>query len=433
MHSKYSAAFRRITATIALTGLSIFVLLVAACAQNGDQAQTVPVVASASPKTYHFTSDTLPAPFASPSVNNGQHIVDHPDGAPLYAPLGFHVAPWITHLDNPRFLTVAPNGDVFVSESRANRVSVIRQNPQGVAAAAPFATDMRQPFGIAFYPNGPNPQYIYIANTDSVVRYPYHNGDSSVDGPGEKIADLPGGGYNQHWTRTIVFSPDDKHLYIGCGSRENLGVEDPPRACIMECNPDGSGMQVFASGLRNAVGLSFNPKSGELWAAVNERDGMGDKLPPDYATSVQRGGFYGWPYVYIGNHPDPRLPTPANMQPPIVPDVLLEAHCAALSVEFYEGTQFPRSYRGDAFVAMHGSWNRADPSGYKVVRVPMDSHGHTKGGYQDFVWGWKTSDGQVWGRPVAIAFTRDGSMLLTDDGSNTIWKITYSASDTSSQ
>ncbi len=382
------------------------------------------------PATYHLSAAKLPPPYATPSVRNEPNIVARPSGARLYTPPGFQIEEWANDLERPRLIEVAPNGDVFVAESYVNRVTVLRPDQSGrPRTRSYFATDLRQPFGIAFYPPGPNPRYVYIANPDSVVRFPYRNGDLKARGPARLLVRLPGGGYNQHWTRTLVFRPDGKKMYVSVGSESNVGIEAPPRACVMEYNPDGTGRRLFASGLRNAVGLGFSPITGALWAAVNERDGLGDNVPPDYVTSVKAGGFYGWPYYYIGAHHDPRMPQrPDLRRKTIVPDVLLEAHCAALSVTFYTGAQFPAAYKNDIFVAMHGSWNRRSRDGYKVVRVRMQPDGRAQGGYEDFAWGWRTARGQVWGRPVYTAIARDGSLLISDDGSNKIWHVAYTRS-----
>lgn len=385
----------------------------------------VPVVPQA-PATHDFRAGALPAPYATQSARNPPFVTARPAGAALHVPPGFTIAPWASGLDNPRFLTVAPNGDVFVAESKPGIILVLRPaagyaKPQ---TTAKFLTGLTQPFGIAFYPVGPNPKYIYIADTDAVLRYPYRNGDLKARGPGKLLIHLPGGGYRQHWTRTIVFSPDNRKLYVSVGSQENIGIEAPPRACIMQYNPGGTHGKVYASGLRNAVGLAVSPVTGDLWAAVNERDNLGDNLPPDYLTSVRAGGFYGWPYYYIGAHHDPRMPERPDLAAKvIVPDVLLEAHCAALSVSFGQASSFPASYKTGIYVAMHGSWNRSTRAGYKVVRALTDTHGHARGMYKDFAWGWATPTGQVWGRPVCTAFAKDGSLLITDDGGNLIWRV----------
>ena len=346
----------------------------------------------------------------------------------MTVPPGFMIDEWMSGLENPRIAVTAPNGDIFVAESGPNRVRVIRPRPDGTKGEDQvFASDLRQPFGIAFYPPGPSPTHVYIANTDSIVRYPYHNGDLKATGAAEAIIpDLPGGGYHQHWTRDIVFSPDGKKLYFSVGSRTNVGEEPAPRASISECNPDGSGRRIFASGIRNPVGLAFNPVSKALWTSVNERDELGNDLVPDYATSVKEGGFYGWPYYYIGANHDPRMPERPDLKARVlVPDVLFTSHVASLALTFYQGKTFPAVYANSAFAAHHGSWNRTPKSGYEVVRIPMKADGTAAGGYEPFVSGWATSEGRVWGRPVGVTVAKDGSLLITDDGANKIWRVRY--------
>ena len=365
--------------------------------------------------TRYIDPKGLPAPYATESADNGPRVTAR-DGAPLYVAKGFRIEPFATGLDRPRKVTVAPNGDVFVAESYAGRVSVIR----GGRTTA-FATDLDQPYGIAFYPPGPSPRYVVIAHTDKVVRYPYRNGDLKVRGAGERLMALPGGGYNQHWTRNVLFGPKGDRMFVTVGSASNASPEPAPRASILVASPDGTSAQTYASGIRNPVGLAFQPGTERLWAAVNERDRLGDGLVPDYATHVEKGGFYGWPYFYIGGHPDPRVPVPANvrMRPGIVPDVLLEAHCAALGIAFPP----PAGRFKGAFVSMHGSWNRSKRSGYKIVRLVLDAKGDPTGRYEDFVWGFATPEGRVWGRPVDVAFAKDGSLLFTDDGGGKIWRV----------
>lgn len=377
-------------------------------------------VAHSTPRSYRIDAAALPPPNATRSVDNGQSVVPRPPGARLYVAPGFGVALWASGLDNPREIVTAPNGDVLVAESRANRIRILRPGKSGrIAQRSVLVGGLRQPFGMAFYPPA-NPKWLYVANTDSIVRYPYRPGDLKLAGRPRHILSLPGGGYNQHWTRTIVFSPDGRKLYVAVGSRSNVGIEAPPRATIFVCDPDGSDRHTYASGLRNAVGLAFDPIDGRLWAAVNERDRIGDRIPPDFVTAVRSGGFYGWPYSYIGNHQDPRMPRRPDLErKAIVPDVLLPAHSAALTVLFGRG-RFGR----DAYVALHGSWNRRDPSGYEIVRVPLDAHGRALGSFQDFVWGWHTSTGKVWGRPVGLTFLNDGSMIVSDDGGNCLWRVT---------
>ena len=272
---------------------------------------------------------------------------------------------------------------------------------------------------------------MYIGNTDSIVRFTYKNGDLKASGGPEKISDLPGGSY--HWTRDLVFSQDGKRLFVGIGSDSNIDDPDThPKekntADILVMDPDGKNMRVYASGIRNpGGGLAINPKTGELWCSVNERDGLGNNLVPDYITHVQDGGFYGWPYYYIGGNADPRLKGahPELKSKVIVPDVLLPAHNASLQLTFYDGKTFPAEYQGDIFAAQHGSWNRDPRVGYEVIRVPLHQTGKTTGEYQDFLTGFVLPDGRVWGRPVGVTVMIDGSLLVSDDGSNSIWRVSY--------
>ncbi len=383
------------------------------------------------PETRTIRVADLPKPSATPDVNNPPQVVARPDGAKLSVPAGFAVYEWARDLENPRAVAVAPNGDVFVTESGPGRVVVLKDaNNDGKAEAKEvFADGLKQPFGVAFYPPGsPSPTHVYVANTDSVVRFAYKNGDLKATGKAETIvSDLPGGGYNQHWTRNIAFRPDGKKMYVSVGSQSNASEgEDEKRAAVLEYNPDGTGYRVFASGLRNPVGIAFQPQTNTLWAAVNERDGLGEDLVPDYVTSVRENGFYGWPYTYLGANDEPRLPDkPELAQKAIVPDVLIGSHAAALGLAFYTGASFPSAYKNGAFVALHGSWNRAERSGYQVVRVPVGADGKAAGGYEEFLSGWKTKDGTVWGRPVAVAVDKQGGLLITDDGANKVWRVLY--------
>ncbi|PYJ23761.1 MAG: sorbosone dehydrogenase, partial [Verrucomicrobia bacterium] len=339
---------------------------------------------------------------------------------------------------DPRFLLNAPNGDIFVSESRANRIKVLRDTksngkPDVVQIFA--ERDLNKPFGIAFYPPGNEPQFLYVANTDGIIRFPYRNGDLKARGPAEKLgAQLSGGAARLrsggHWTRDIVFSPDGKKMYVSIGSRSNVSdsAAEADRARIFELNPDGTDRKVYAWGIRNAVGIAFRPDSNGLWMSTNERDEIGEDLPPDYISSVRPGGFYGWPWFYLGNHPDPRHKGkhPELADKVIVPDVLVQARSATLKLCFYTGDQFPAEYKGDIFAAFHGSWNRMKRTGYKVVRVPFDhSTGKALGEYEDFVIGFVTPEGKVWGRPVGIAVAKDGSLLISEDGNGTIWRVNY--------
>ena len=380
----------------------------------------------------------LPPPHDTPSADNGAHMVPRPDGAMPKAPAGFEVSLFAGDLSNPRKIVTAPNGDVFVAESGANRVKVLRaadgaRHPQTISI---YADDLRQPFGIAFYPLGPNPKFVYVANTDSVVRFPYTSGDLKASGAAQMIVpDIPGGGRLRgggHWTRDIAFSPDNQKMFVSVGSHSNhddadTHPEEFHRADILEFNPDGTEGQVYASGIRNPVGIAFQPETGQLWTSVNERDTLGDYLVPDYITHVQPGGFYGWPWYYMGRHQDPDLPDahPDLKARVITPDVLLQPHMASLALTFYEGRQFPAKYRGMIFAAEHGSWNKANRTGYKVVCVPIGKNGQALGEFDDFLTGFLTPDGGVWGRPVGVTVARDGSLLVTDDGSGSIWRVSY--------
>ena len=384
---------------------------------------------------HKITIDDLPPPYATKSANNNPRIIRRPAGAQLHVPPGFKIEEYASGFSYPRFLLTAPNGDIFVTESRSDSIKVLRD---GGGKATPkteiFADrDMNDPFGLAFYPPGPEPQFLYVANTNEVVRFPYHNGDIKARGPAEKLAELSGGGLvhsGGHWTRDIVFSPDGKKMYVSIGSFSNVSdmAMEANRARIFEFNPDGSERKVFAWGIRNAVGIAFRPGSNELWMSTNERDDLGEDLVPDYISRVQPGGFYGWPWFYLGNHQDPRHkgkhPELANTV--LVPDVLVQSHSATLNLCFYDGAQFPVEYKGDIFAAFHGSWNRERRTGYKIVRVPFDkSTGKARGDYEDFVTGFVTKEGNVWGRPVGITVAKDGSLLVSEDGNKTIWRVSY--------
>ncbi len=345
--------------------------------------------------------------------------------------------PHASGLEGPRLVRKAPNGDLFVVESEIGRVKVLRGlSADGKAQQVEtFASDLKQPFGVAFYPLGSSPQYVYIANTDSVVRFPYQNGDMKARGAAEVIVpDLPGGGRLRgggHWTRDIVFSLDGKQMFVSVGSLTNVDdIEKNPgekeRADILAFTPQGKGRRVYASGIRNPVGLAVQPGTGTLWTSVNERDGLGNNLVPDYITSVKEGGFYGWPWYYMGGNQDPRHAGkhPELKNKVIVPDVLLQPHHASLQLTFYDGNQFPANYKGNIFAAQHGSWNRAVRTGYEVVRVPLNGN-KANGEYEDFLTGFVLPDGNVWGRPVGVAVANDGSLIVTDDGSNTIWRVSH--------
>jgi glucose/arabinose dehydrogenase/mono/diheme cytochrome c family protein len=380
-----------------------------------------------------ITAQDLPQPYATKSADNGPKLVPRPDGVWPQALPGFTVQQYATGLNNPRLIVTAPNGDFFLAEMKPGNVKVFR----GIAAdgktqqTETFATGLKQPYGIAFYPPGPDPQWVYIGTVDAVVRFPYQNGDLKARGAAQHIVDVPG--ESGHTTRSVQFTPDGKKMLVAVGSESN--VDDPDttpaeknRADILEFNPDGSAQRVFAYGIRNAGGgIAFNPTTGELWCSVNERDGLGDNLVPDYITHVQDGGFYGWPWWYIGGNQDPRHKGkhPELKDKVIVPDVLLQPHNASLEFAFYEGTQFPAEYKGDIFASEHGSWNKASRAGYEVIRVPLHQTGHASGEYEDFVTGFVLPNGNAWGRPVGLTVAPDGSLLVTDDGTNTIWRIVY--------
>jgi glucose/arabinose dehydrogenase len=377
------------------------------------------------------TPDALPPPFATSSSANPPRLVPRPADAWPQAPAGFMVELYATNLDEPREIRTAPNGDLFLAETHLGQILIFRgrdkdSKPQQVSV---FATGLTQPFGIAFYPRGPNPQYVYVGNTNSVVRFPYRNGDLKATAPAEEIvAHLPTGG---HSTRDLAFSLDSKRLFVAVGSGSNINDPDRNpgefhRANILEYTPDGKFTGVYGSGIRNPAGIGVNPTTGEVWCSTNERDSLGDNLVPDYITHVQPGGFYGWPWYYIGGHPDPRLEGrhPELKDKVIVPDVLLQPHNASLELTFYDGAQFPREYRGDLFAAEHGSWNRANRTGYEVIRVPLQN-GHASGVFEDFITGFVTPGGEAWGRPVGVTVAQDGSLYFTDDGTKSIWRVSY--------
>jgi len=402
-----------------------------------------------------LSAEDLPAPYASRSSSNTASVVAAPPGATLKVPPGFTVQLFARGLETPRIVRVAPNGDIFVAETGGDRIRALRAAD---GAAAPtrseiFADRLDAPFGLAFYPPGTDPQFLYVATTTAVLRFPYRGGDLKARGAAEKIiARLPDGG---HSTRDIAFSPDGKRLFVSVGSASNVaqgmsrknpdelrrweaahglgaswGDEDR-RAEILVLDPGGSGERSFATGLRNCVGLAVQPQTGDLWCSTNERDGLGDDLPPDYVTRVRESGFYGWPWYYIGDHEDPRHKgeRPDLADKVIVPDVLLQPHTAPLAMIFYDApstapTRFPAEYRGDAFVAAHGSWNRSKRTGYKIIRIHLRD-GMPGGEYEDFLTGFVIDDNRVWGRPVGVAVAHDGALLFSEDGNGTIWRIAF--------
>jgi len=410
-----------------------------------------------SPGGFHRVRvEDLPAPYATTSAGNSPRTVDQPAGAMLSVPAGFQVKLFLSGLSGPRLLRQAPNGDIFIAETREGRIRVLR-TADGADAPVEnevFATHLRGPFGIAFYPLGADPQWVYVGNLNSVVRFPYRNGDLHASGPAETIvphlADSTGG----HTTRDVAFTLDGRRLLISVGSGSNIADGMLPkspaeirewtathplgstwgyeanRADVLVTDPSGhQPLGIFATGIRNAVGLAVQPGTGELWVSTNERDALGDDLVPDYITHVQEGGFYGWPWYYMGNHEDPRhageRPDLAGLA--IVPDVPVQAHSASLEMMFYPATMtgpsaFPAAYRGDIFAAFHGSWNRTGRTGSKIIRVHLQD-GVPTGGYEDFMTGFVVDDGHVWGRPVGVTVAHDGALLVTDDANGTLWRI----------
>jgi len=376
-----------------------------------------------------ITPQDLPQPMPPASRGGGfGRGATRPESAIPKAPAGFKVDIYAgSGLTNPRQIRRAPNGDIFVADTGGGAVRIFRGiTADGKAGESSVYASLPAAFGINFYPPGPNPQWVYVSNTSTLVRYAYKNGDLKATGEPEKlITDIPAGG--GHSTRDIVFSKDGKSLFLAVGSASNNNDNDAEfhRANILEYTPEGKFVGIYASGIRNPVGLAINPETGELWTSINERDNLGDNLVPDYVTHVQRGGFYGWPWFYIGGNQDPAHPGkhPELKDKVIVPDVLIQAHSASLGMTFYDGKMFPAEYSGDAFAAEHGSWNHSQGSGREVIRIPIEK-GRATGVYQDFLTGF-TTDGTAWGRPVGVAVAADGSLLVTDDGARVIWRVSY--------
>ncbi len=393
-------------------------------------------------KVHHITANDLPDPYATKSSAVSSRPVPRGDAWPQ-APAGFKVDLYAESLKgddgkpiSPRTIITAPNGDFFVAAQNQGEVVVFRTGPDGkMGQMQVFASKLNLPFGLAFYPAGPNPKYLYVGDTNAILRFPYANGDMKATGDPETIVgDIPAG--PNHFSRGVAFSLDGKKMYISVGSHTNVTDIDTDksefhRADILVADPntlnqDGKTIDVYASGIRNGSGLMTNPTTGELWTSTNERDELGDNIPPDYITHVQEGGFYGWPWYYTGGHPDPRFPGkhPELKDKVIVPDVLMEPHDASLNITFYEGKQFPKQFKGQLFGAEHGSWNRSVRTGYEVIMAPM-KNGHATGAYEDFLTGFVTPTGECWGRPVGVTVANDGSLIVTDDGTNSIWKVTY--------
>jgi glucose/arabinose dehydrogenase len=402
----------------------------------------------------------LPA-IAKPTYGEAE-IVAMPAGAEPRLPDGFSAERVPTSaLHKPRVIRVAPNGDLFVADSMFGSVHVMRV-PAGRATPerdAVFASGLKQPYGIAFYPLGPDPQWVYVANSDGVVRFRYKNGDLEATGKAERV--IEGIPETHHYARDIVFSPDGSRLFLSVGSGSNVALDMFPephltmvpeprnvaglaewsktrplgaawdteelRADVLSFDPNGKNMKIVATGLRNCAGMTLQPVTGQLWCVVNERDELGDNTPFEYATHVVDGAFYGWPWYFIGGHEDPRQAgARLDLKDKVtVPDVLMQAHSAPLQMAFLQHDHFPAEYKGSAFVTMHGSWNRGRRTGYKVVRLLFDASGTPTGEYEDFMTGFVISDRQVWGRPVGVAVANDGSLFVTEDGNGTIWRVTY--------
>ncbi len=398
-------------------------------ARSNENTGKMPIIENVEKRQeFNINPAEMPAPFETTSALRSSKVIMQPADATLRVPKGFKVNIFAEgNFKNPRWMALAPNGDVFLADARANSIYILRDsNGDGIAEERfTFAENLSQPFGMAFHDG-----WLYLANTDSVVRFAYTAGQTLAGGPPEKLITLTAGGYNQHWTRNIIFSPDGKKLYVSIGSSGNVDIEpDERRAAINEYDPEGGNHRVYASGLRNPIGLDWNPVTKELWTAVNERDGLGDNLVPDYVTGVKDGGFYGYPYLYLGKNIDPRRngdQIAGMAERTTIPDVLLTSHSAALGLAFYRGGMFPKEYQNDAFVALHGSWNRQNLTGYKVIRVKFKD-GRPIGGYEDFLSGWLSNEAsnEVWGRPVGLLVISDGSLLISDDGANKIWRVSF--------
>ncbi len=406
----------------------------------------------------HISVSDLPAPYVTPSAGNPPEVVGRPAATSPRAPDGFKVDLFARGLHNPRILRVAPDGTLFVSETGPGRVLAFAKpsepgtsgQPGAPSQPATFAEGLHHPFGIAFYPPGPNPAWVYVALQNSIVRFPYQNGDTTARGPAQTIVPQLASTEWGHTTRDIGFSPDGARMYVSVGSGSNVAEEmaarspaevaawqqgnalgaawgtEQDRADVLVFAPDGSHGHPLATGIRNCVGLAVQPGSGAVWCSTNERDGLGDNLVPDYVTRVREGEFFGWPWWYMGNHQDPRH---AGERPDLAghvatPDVLLQPHSASLEMAFYTGQAFPPAWRG-AFAAEHGSWNRARRTGYKVIRIVLDAQGNPTGEYQDFLIGFVLGDGDVWGRPVGVAEGQDGALYVSEDGNGTIWRVRY--------
>lgn len=432
--------------------ISTAILFAAACGSNEEKKKQENAGKGDTVATNTNEPVALPDPYATKSSTKVSKVVGWSNGKTPIAPAGFTVTKFADSLDNPRWIYIGTNGDVFISEATteknvvkqvknvisgkaksgnndgsADRITLLRDaDHDGIPEVrTTFLTDLNQPFGMLILGNN-----FYVANTDGVLQFPYKAGQTKMTAQGKKILNLPAGGYNNHWTRNLLAGKDEKKIYITVGSGSNVGEHGTEneirRANILEINPDGSGEKIYASGLRNPQGMGFAPGTATLWVSVNERDELGDDLVPDYLTSVKEGGFYGWPYSYWGQHEDPRLKDkqrPDLVKTAIVPDVSLGAHTASLGLAFDEKDVLPGKYKGGVFIGQHGSWNRSQLVGYKVAFVPF-KNGRPSGGAEDFLTGFITgNENDVYGRPVGVVFSQDGSLLVADDAGNTIWRV----------
>jgi len=436
-----------------LPDVVIALLVITACnntpQRNGERSADSTIAKDSNT----ITIDSLPPPFATQSATRYSNVLGWHEGKTPVAPQGLTVSALATDLKNPRWIYVLPNGDILVAESStktgisskvkdavsgragsgnfgnsADRITLLRDtNRDGKPEVRSiFLKELNQPLGMLLIDN-----HFYVANTDGILQFPYKTGDTALTARGKKILDLPAGGYNNHWTRNIITNTAGNKIYVSVGSGSNVGEHgmenEHRRANILEINTDGSGEKIYASGIRNPVGMDWAPGTQTLWTAVNERDELGDELVPDYLTSVKKGGFYGWPYAYWGKNPDPRMEgkqQPDLVDKSIVPDLSLGSHTASLGLAFYKGKALPEKYRNGAFIGQHGSWNRSTLSGYKVVFVPF-ADGKPTGKPEDFLTGFiaDADKSEVYGRPVGIAVANDGALLVADDAGNTIWRV----------
>ncbi|PWC34234.1 PQQ-dependent sugar dehydrogenase [Azospirillum sp. TSO35-2] len=430
----------RVPAAPALTARLLFVAMFAAGPVAAQSAASGPVRTDPMQTVgaeVHVRMEALPKPYDTPAVANLSEPAPRPAGQPLRVPRGFTATLFRDKVDNARNLLVLPNGDVLVAQQRPGSLTLLRDaDGDGKAEVAlEWASGFDHPFGLAFHDGA-----VLVGDLTGVWRLPWSEG---ADRPGERRRITAAGAFGKrggHNTRTIAVAPDGRHFYVGIGSEGNIGVEPEPRATIQEFRIDGSGQRTFAAGLRNPVGLVFKPGTNDLYTVVNERDGLGDQLVPDYLTRVKEGGFYGWPYSYIGSHPQPDLAgkRPDLVEAALTPNLLFQAHSAPLGLVFGDATRFPMRFRQGAFVALHGSWNRSKPTGYAVAFVPFDQ-GRPTGTYETFVTGFRvTADSgagagkddspRVWGRPSGLAVARDGSLLIAED-SGSVWRVAYAAAD----